>query len=162
MITVNYAFVIVILNFILLLIVLNKLLYKPIKQFLIERQQKISDDIDGAKASRKEAEQLVIEKEGKLKESAEEIRMMKNAAKRDAESQATEIVKSAKKQEKKIMKDTEDQLQNEKTKVMHEIEGELATMISDLSGKVISGKLDGKDDEELIKKMLAERDKSEE
>ena len=162
MITINYAFVIVILNFILLLIVLNKLLYKPIKQFLIERQQKISEDIDEAKASREEAEQLVVEKEDELKESADDIRKMKNAAKRDAESQATEIVKSAKNQEKKILKDTEDQLQNEKTKVMHEIECELATMISDLSAKFIGSKLDGKDDEKMIKKMLAERGSSEE
>ena len=82
---------------------------------------------------------------------------MKNAAKRDAESQATEIVKNAKNQEKKILKETEDQLQNEKTKVMHEIEGELATMISDLSAKFISGKLDSEEDEKLIKKFLAER-----
>ena len=62
MITINYALVIVILNFILLLIVLNKLLYKPIKQFLIERQKKISDDIDQAKVSREEASQFVLER----------------------------------------------------------------------------------------------------
>ena len=161
MITINYALVIVIMNFILLLVVLNKLLYKPIKQFLTERQKKISDDIDEAKASRKEAAQLVIEKEDDLKGSAEEIRKMKNASRRDAENQASEIMKSAKNQEKKILKDTEDQLQNEKTKVMQEIEGELATMISDLSAKFISGKLDEKGDQKLIKKMLTERGKSE-
>lgn len=149
---------IVILNFILLLIVLNKLLYKPIKQFLMERQQKISDDIDQAKASRDEAEELVQEKEEELKGSAEDIRKMKGAAKRDAENQATDILKSAKNQEKKILKDTEDQLQNEKIKVMHEIEGELATMISDLSAKFISDKMNGSSDEELIKKMLVERE----
>ena len=84
---------------------------------------------------------------------------MKNASRRDAENQASEIMKSAKNQEKKILKDTEDQLQNEKIKVMQEIEGELATMISDLSAKFISEKLDGKSDQELIKKMLAEREK---
>ena len=110
MISINYAFILVILNFILLLIVLNKILYKPIKKFLIERQKKIASDMDNAEASKLEAEKLVQEKESELKASAEDVRKMKKLAKRDAESQAVAIMKNAKDQEKKILKDTEEQL----------------------------------------------------
>ncbi len=158
MISINYAFILVILNFILLLIVLNKILYKPIKKFLIERKKKIASDMDNAVASKLEAEKLVQKKENELKSSAEDVRKMKKFAKRDAESQAVDIVKKAKDQEKKILKDTEEQLVHEKDKAMKEIEGELTEMVTNLSAKFLSEKVDDKNDQNLIKKMLTERE----
>jgi F0F1-type ATP synthase membrane subunit b/b' len=121
--------------------------------------KKISDDLDQAKDSREKAEQLVEEKGQELKTSAEEIRKMKYASKRDAESQVTIIIKSANDQEKKILKDTEEQLKHEKEKVMEEIEDELTAMVSDLSAKFLSEKLDEKKDVNLIKKVISEREK---
>ena len=158
MISINYAFILVILNFILLLIVLNKILYKPIKKFLIERQKKIASDMNNAEASRQEAEKLVQKKNDELKASAEDVRKMKKAAKRDADSQAVAIMKNAKDQEKKILKGTEEQLVHEKEKVMKEIEGELTEMVTNLSAKFLSEKVNDKNDRDLIKKMLTERE----
>ena len=159
MINIDYSFIIVILNFVLLLIVLNKILYKPIKKFLEERQKTIASDLDEAKASRKQAEKLVEEKSEELKHSAEEIRTMKNAATSDAEGKARDIMKNAKEQEKRILQDTEEQLEIEKVKVMGEIEDELAEMVADLSAKFLSEKLDEKKDYDLIKKIISEREK---
>ena len=156
MISINYVFIIVILNFVLLLIVLNRLLYKPIKQFLTERQQKIAADIDQAKEARDEAENLVQQKEEELRLSAEEVRKMKNAARRDAEHQAAEILKNAKILEKKMMEDTESQLEHEKEKAKKEIESEITGLVTDLSAKFLSEKIDGDNDRKLIGKLLAQ------
>ena len=157
MISIDYSLIIVILNFVLLLIILNKILYKPIKKFLSERQTKISKDIDDAKESKEIAANLVIQKEDELKTGSEEIREMKHNAKRDADDKANEIVKSAKSQEKKIMQETETQLENERIKVMEKVEEELAGMISNLSAKFLTEKLDKEKDTDLIEKMLAEK-----
>ena len=159
MISIDYSFIIVILNFVLLLIVLNKIIYKPIKKFLEERQKAIASDLDEAKASRKQAEKLVEEKSEELKHSAEEIRKMKNAATSDAEGKARDIMKNAKEQEKRILQDTEEQLETEKVKVMEVIEDELAEMVAELSAKFLSEKLDEKKDHDLIKKIISEREK---
>jgi len=158
MISIDYSLIIVILNFVLLLIVLNKILYKPIKKFLDERQKKIASDLDDAKASRVQAEKLVEEKSDELKQSTEEIRKMKSAATSDAEGKAMDIINNAKEQEKRILQDTEDQLETEKVKVMGEIEDELAEMVAEFSSKFLSEKLDEKKDKELIKKIIAERE----
>ena len=157
MISIDYSLIIVILNFVLLLIILNKILYKPIKKFLSERQTKISQDIDDAKESKEVAANLVIQKEDELKTGSEEIRKMKHHAKLDATDQANEIVKSAKSQEKKIMQETEAQLENERIKVMEKVEEELSGMISDISAKFLTEKLDKEKDTDLIEKMLAEK-----
>ncbi|MCK4695661.1 MAG: F0F1 ATP synthase subunit B [Candidatus Cloacimonetes bacterium] len=158
MISINYTLIVVFLNFVFLLIVLNKILYKPIKKFLLERQKKISEDIDKAKESRENAENLVQKKEKELKISAEEIRKMKKIAKKDAEIQASGIIKQAKEQEKKIVKETEDQLIYEHEKVVSKVREELADMIASLSEKFLSTKIDEKKDDELLKKILSERE----
>ena len=111
MISIDYTLIIVILNFIVLMAVLNKILYKPIKKFLEERKQTIVADMDGAKKSREDAEKLVSKRGKELKASTEEIRKMKQNSRRDAESKATEILKEAKNKEKRILKDTEAQLE---------------------------------------------------
>ncbi len=158
MISINYTLIVVFLNFVLLLIVLNKILYKPIKKFLLERQKNISEDIDKAKESRENAENLVQKKEKELKISAEEIRKMKKIAKKDAEIQASGIIKQAKEQEKKIVKETEDQLIYEHEKAVSKVREELADMIASLSEKFLSTKIDEKKDDELLKKILSERE----
>ena len=157
MISIDYTLIIVILNFVVLLIVLNKLLYKPINKFLDERKAKISEDIDAAKKSREDASLFVQQKENELKKSSEDIRTLKKSATKDAENRASEIVKSAMDQEKKILRETENQLLNEKDKVMGEIGEELSEMISKLSAKYISESMKDGDDTDLINKLLEER-----
>ncbi|MFO7896089.1 MAG: F0F1 ATP synthase subunit B [Candidatus Cloacimonadales bacterium] len=157
MISIDYTTIFVILNFVLLLIVLNKLLYKPINKFLAERKQKISEDMDAAKKSREEAQQFVSQKEEELKKSSEEVRGLKKKAAKDAEKQASEIVKAAMDREKKILGDTEELLQNEKSKVLQELSNELSGMVSELTAKFVSESMQDADDQKLIKKMLAER-----
>ncbi len=159
MISIDYTLIIVILNFIVLMAVLNKILYKPIKKFLEERKQTIVADMDGAKKSREDAEKLVSKRGKELKASTEEIRKMKQNSRRDAESKATEILKEAKNKEKRILKDTEAQLEHEKVKTLQKLESELANMVSDLSGKFLSDKINDDKDKELIKGIIAERGK---
>ncbi len=157
MISIDYTLIIVILNFIVLLAVLNKILYKPIKKYLEERKQTISEDLDEAKKSRENAEELVSKRGEELKSSAEEIRKLKQASRREAEHQASDILKEAKNQEKRILQDTEAQLEQEKVKTLKELEGELADMVSSLSEKFLSGKIDEEKDTQLIKNIIAER-----
>ena len=45
MISIDYSLLLVILNFVVLILVLDKLLYKPIKKFLADRQNEIAKNI---------------------------------------------------------------------------------------------------------------------
>ncbi len=157
MISIDYSLIIVVLNFVLILFVLNKLLYKPIKNFLAERQTRIAEDIKEAKEAKAEAEVLVHKREEELKGSSEEIRKLKQKAQRDADEQANDIIKMAKNQEKKILQDTEAQLKTEKVKAMRSLEGDLAAMVSALSSKVIGKEINTKIDDSVINQLITER-----
>jgi F-type H+-transporting ATPase subunit b len=156
MISFDYTLIIVILNFILLMIILNKLLYKPIKTFLAERQKSIAEDMEQAEKSKFSAAEILQKQEEEFKRSAQEIRKMKEQAKKDAESQGDEIIKQARLREKEVLADTEKQLVHEKQKVMQAIEGELAERISGLTTAILGKKLDEQIDAEMINRLLAE------
>jgi len=157
MISIDYTFIIVVLNFILLIILLNKILYKRIVKFLEERQNKISQDMDEAQKSKEEANQLVQQKKTELKESAIEVRHIKKLAQKEADKQVDEIIKDAHERDKKMLRETEEQLILERQKVVTEIQSEIAEMVSSLSEKILQEKLDGKSDKELIDKIVSER-----
>jgi len=52
---IDFSIIAVILNFVLLLIILNSLLYKPLSKFLADRQNKIQSDVNEANLSLEKA-----------------------------------------------------------------------------------------------------------
>lgn len=156
MISIDYSMVIVILNFILMLIVLNKLLYKPMQQFLKDRQESLKTEIIEAKEKNSEAEKLLQKRETELKESSEEIRNLNKKARMEAEQKALDILNSAREREKQIMKDTEEQVSHQKELAEQELQGRMAVMVSELTAKLLSKKMDSSQDQDLIDSIIKE------
>lgn len=154
MISIDYTLIIVILNFAVLLVILNRLLYKPINKFLGERKERIGSDLDQAQKAKQEADQLVKSKEEELKISAEEIRNLKKKARLEAQSESDKIVKQAREHERKIIQDTEKQLRHEEEEAIRAVKEELATMVASLSEKFLITKLNEAKDQKLIEKLL--------
>jgi len=161
MISIDYSLLLVILNFVVLIFVLDKLLYKPIKKFLADRQNEIAKDIKDAKQSKEEALKLTKQKEEELKTSSEEIREMKNRVQKDAEKTAESILEDAREGKKKMLIETEGQLIHEKEKAVKALKGELAELIEKISEKVIHEKLNPEKDLKIIEEMLSQEVKSE-
>jgi F-type H+-transporting ATPase subunit b len=156
MISIDYTLIIVILNFLLLLILLNKILYKPLSKFLTERQARIASDLSDAQESKTAAEEMLKKQEEELKRTAQEIRKMKEKAKKDAEKIGDGILKQARESEKAILIDTEKQLVSEKQKALQAIESELGDVISTLASKVIGKNIDQNIDASMISRLLQE------
>ncbi len=156
MISLDYTLIIVILNFVFLLIILNHLLYKPLKKFLTERQKTISTDLEQADNLQKEAESLIEKQNQEYRKTSQEIRKMKEKAKKEAESLSNDIIKDAREREKDLLLDTEKQLSQEKMKAIKELELKLGDKVSLLTAKIIGRNIDQEIDAELISKLLKE------
>lgn len=154
MISIDYSIIIVILNFILLLIILNKLLFKPVKGYLEKRQEEVKSELDRASKGRKEADMLLQQRQQELKESAEEIRTLTRQAKKEAEMQAEKILKQAKEKEKKIVQETQEKIEISQKEAFRDLEDEVIDFVAKLSGKVIDSKLDSAADKKLINSLL--------
>ncbi|HOE91642.1 MAG TPA: F0F1 ATP synthase subunit B [Candidatus Cloacimonadota bacterium] len=158
--TVDFTLVLVILNFILLMIVLNNLLYKPLKKFLVDRQSQIKTDMEEAQKSIEVAQELAKQRETELKSAMDEARKLKDSIRLEAEKQAVNLIETAKIQEKEILKQAETRLKQEVKLAVKTLETEVSQMVIDLSEQFVKGKMDKETDKIIIDKMISERSTS--
>mgnify|MGYP003395159155 CR=1 FL=1 len=131
-------------NFLILLFILKKFLYKPILKVLDERKKKIADSLKNAEEIEKRLLQTEEEKEKILAktsqeaqklidETKKEIEVMKEEGKVQAEQLAAQIIKKGEETAKAEMEKMKQELTNHL--------GEIVTIgMEKVSGKVISSK----------------------
>ena len=69
MIELNATLIAQILNFLILVVILRLVAYKPVARLLEQRSQKIQGDLDKAEADRKEAEATLVQYRQKLSDA---------------------------------------------------------------------------------------------
>ena len=159
MVNINTTMLWQLVNFFILLFLLRKFLYSPIKGMLDRRADQINGDLDSAEARRKEAEELKAEYEQKLK---------------NAHSEAQEIVDNAEtranKKAKNIINEAEEKAENLKAKKLEEIEqakkeaaAELRDSVADYTvlaaNKLIREQLDEDKHQQMIMDFIDQLDK---
>ena len=143
-----------IVNFCLLLFLLNKFLYKPILKVLNERKQKIAQSLKDSERITQELEKTEKDRQIKLAKAIQESRQIIE----DATKQAQEIIDQAhlKAQEetKAIVARSREEMASEGKLLRQEIRSELANLIVLATEKVTSSLLDRKSAESLTKKVI--------
>ena len=123
----DLSFLIQIANFILLIIILNLVLYKPIRNVLVQRKEKVQ----GLEQSIQSSHQDVQEKEGAWNHGIREARS-KGLTQKDA------LIQEALDQEKKIVDEINQKAQADLAKVRgkieEDIEGVRAALIKEVDG----------------------------
>ncbi len=98
MINLDYAFILQMINFLVLLVVLNLFLFKPIRKILANRQS----EINGARARAVEVDKDVQEKmaqyEARLREVKGKASEERNALKKDAQIEESKVLELARKE----------------------------------------------------------------
>ena len=97
MIDIDLAFVIQLINFLVLLAVLNVLLYKPIRKVLAERQGKIADARSRAEGVDQDVQVKMAEYEARLKEMKSGAADERGALVKEAQAEEATILEAARK-----------------------------------------------------------------
>ncbi len=137
MIEINWTILIQMVNFIVLIFVLNKILYKPILKILEERDERIS----GGQQKVKELEGAI---QGMLKDYTDKIYKgrvnaleAKNVAKKEAVGKANEIINDARKKAEEIILQVRSEIVREVGKARKELESELGSMAASIAKQVL-------------------------
>jgi len=140
-----------IVNFLLLLFILSKVLYKPLVKLLEERRQKIADSLDNAKKI--EAKLLKTNEESReiLAKTETEARRIIDESHKLAQKEKTEIIESAKSQSDRIISSAKAEADSVKNKVVEEAKKEISSVVTMALDKII------KDLPADQKKQLAEK-----
>ncbi|MBC8527633.1 MAG: F0F1 ATP synthase subunit B [Candidatus Cloacimonetes bacterium] len=164
MVSIDYTLILVIVNFILLLIILKKLLYKPLMNYLAQREKQIKDDLDGAKQNKIDSEKLLESQKKTLQEARKEARELRDEVIKNAKISGEKIVQDAHAQKEVVVNEAQEIIQSEVKKAKRSIEKEIGRFVVSLTDKIIGKKFTKEQDlkliDELIKSEMKEKKES--
>ena len=143
-------------NFIILMIAMYFLMYKPLKQTMDQRQDKIKGDIEIAEQLKADADQMKAEITAELAKSRETAQEIIARAEKTAEVQKDELVLAAKAEAQKMIDKAHAEIKEEKEKVLGEIRDEAATLAMMAATKLIERSLNDADHKQLVDKYIEE------
>lgn len=162
MVNIDYTLILVIVNFVILLIVLKKLLYKPLMDFIQKRESQIKDDLKSAKEHKDSSEKVLEEQKELLRKAKEEARDIRDEATRSAKVQGEQILHDAEAQREVIIHEAQNMIDVEVSRAKESIQKEIGEFVVDLTDKIIEKKLTKDEDIKLIDEMIKQESKKKE
>ena len=147
------AFVI---NFIILLALLGKFLYRPVLKMLDERTQKVKESMEWAETIKREYEQAKVEVQKQIDRGRQEAQAIIAQALQKGESLKEEAKREASGQAKAIVEKARVELESERDKMVEDLRKEFVSLLILASEKVIRQTLDKEKQSRLIEETLAQ------
>lgn len=141
MIEINLTIVIQVIQFLILIYILNRVLFKPISQVLAERQQKITTWEEKTR-DLKETARLSLEKyEYQLKEERVQTREKQEQLTKELKQKEEENLRAASEEAAQIVASTQQALEEERERLRSELRHQATEVSQILAEKVLGRKL---------------------
>lgn len=145
-----------VINFLLLLYLLNRLLFKPLLKTLDERQARISQGLKDAEQAARDRELARAEREAALDEARREAQSMVARASKIAEDSRNEIVAAARSEAERVTARAREEIVAEKERAMAEIREQVADLAILAAGRLLREEIDGARQRRLVNDFLAD------
>lgn len=155
-ISIDITFFWQIINFLVLLFIINKYFRQPIAKMLKERKEMIEKDIEEAKTNKINANNLLKDAEKRLDLSKKEANEIIKNAERKAEEQSEAIVQEARINREKILKNAETEIAKMEADAKDELNSQVKKLAAELAEKLIQEKIDKDRETSLIDDFIAE------
>lgn len=143
-------------NFVILLFVLTKVLYKPVLNMLEKRQNYVDENLNNSKLAKEEAEKLRADYENQLKSAKQEANEIVLQATKLGEQTKSEIIEAAKEETNKIFAKAQQDIELEKKKALAEVKEIIAATSILAAEKIVARSLNAQDHEKLIDDFVKE------
>ena len=144
------------LNAIILAVALTFILYKPVKQFLQNRADKIKGKMDETDSAMEKANQLIAEYENKLKEIDIEGNKIIEDARRKAAEESKAIVEGARMEAQEIKRRTQESINEERRRFKEESRLYIIEVASLMAEKIIAKTIDDETQDKLFEEALTQ------
>jgi F-type H+-transporting ATPase subunit b len=145
-----------IVNFLLVLYLLNRFVFKRVLALIDERQARIAKGLEQAEAAARDRELARAEREAALDEARSEAQAMISRATKIAEDSRAEIVAAARAEAEKVTARSRDEITAEKEKALAELRAHVADLALDAAGKLVRAQMSGPTQRRLVEEFLAE------
>jgi F-type H+-transporting ATPase subunit b len=145
-----------IINFLLLLYLLNRFLFKRVFALLDERRARIQKGLEDAEAAERDRELARAEREAALAEARKEAADLLARANKIADDTRKEIVETARAEADKATQRAREEIAAEKDRAMAELRAEVADLALVAAGKLVRREMDPATQRRLVEEFLAE------
>ena len=139
-----------------LFLFLSYMLFKPTRELLRKRQERIQTDLDTAKQDREEALELKSEYETKMAGAQRDADVVLSEARQKAVRNEETIIAKAKEEAAGIIRQAQNEAELEKRKAADEVKTQIIEVASLMAGKVVAAGIDTTIQESLIEETLKE------
>ena len=143
-----------IITFAILLFLLYRYVYPPIRDQIQRRQSEIEQAIDEAQKTRSEARELLAEYRRQIEEARVEARQILDEARKQGESQRERAKREAREEGERIIQRAREEIERERDAALRELRHEVADMVIVATERLIGHELDRDGHERLISEAL--------
>lgn len=154
-------FIFYLVNFLILVGVLGKFLYKPFLNLMETRKQSIVDALDNAEAVNRRADEKMASYDRKIAKLEAEGREIIREAKLKAEEQAEDIIEQANRRAGQIMDRAEKEIEREREKAVLEMREQIAALSLMAAAKIMERDVEVNGQDQIIEQVLEEAGASE-
>lgn len=145
-----------IINFALLLFLLQRFLYKPILKILAERKKKIAESLENAEKIKKELEKIEGRKQAELKKAQVEGERILDEVRLAAKRIQEEAAQKAAEQAQNFFSKARQEATQEREEWRQKLKEEFANLVVAAAQKIIAEKLTPDKNEKFIREVLQE------
>lgn len=150
------TFVWVIVNLIVLYLILKKILFKPVTEFMDKRANSISEALDNADKNKTEAANLKQSYEDQLKSAKSEGGKIINDARARANKEYETIVDNAKRDAETLLVKAREEAERERIQMLKEVRSQVASLALAAASKVLEANMDTDRNREIVEKFMDE------
>lgn len=147
-------FIFYLINFLILVGILGKFLYKPFLEFMENRRQSIQDALDNAELTNRRADEKMENYNKRIARAEEEGREIIREAKQRADSQAAEIIEEANRKANEMMVRAEQNIEREKEKATEEMRQEIAALAVLVAEKIVEREIQRIGQEAIVDEVI--------
>ena len=151
----NATFIVAFISFVIFIIIMNQILYKPISGIVAERKNLIDGNYQSARANKNKIEAIMQDRQDKLNNARSRVRQETAKALDEAKNERTEKENSAKSETKSKIEENITVLNKNRQDALNTLKNDVINLAQIISDKFIeSPERIGNVDSETIEKLM--------
>lgn len=143
-----------ILNVIILFLILRFLVYRPVKNFMDQRTERIQAQMDEAEKAKQDAIALKDQYDQTLHTAKDQTEQMLLDAEKHAQQRAQQIVEQAQQEAANIVSGAKEQAAKEHERMLDGIKDEVASLSIDIAKKILVREVNEADNQAIVDRFF--------
>ena len=141
-------------TFLILMIILRSVAWKPMLKVLNDRENFVKDSLDKAEAARVQSEKVFEENKIKTDAAEKEAQDIIDQGKEFAEKLKTQILADSKEEAKKMIESAKDEIERKNQEAFSQLKNQIADIAVQAAEKIIRENLDKEKQGKLVNKFI--------